>query len=63
MSDAAKHLELSHFRTENRFPPRIMSRNMSGAGFFVAVGTLITERPPHRSVRAAFPHTAPTSGV
>src|SRR6267378_3742979 len=29
----------------------------------VAVGTLIAERPPHRSVRAAFPHTAPTSGV
>ena len=29
----------------------------------IAVGTLITERPPHRSVRAGFPHTAPTSGV
>src|SRR6516162_6189839 len=29
----------------------------------VAVGTLIAERPPHRSVLAAFPHTAPTSGV
>jgi hypothetical protein len=29
----------------------------------IAVGTPITERPPHRSVRAAFPHTAPTSGV
>ena len=28
-----------------------------------AVGTLITERPPHRSTRAAFPHVAPTSGV
>src|SRR5262245_26614871 len=28
----------------------------------VAVGTLIAERPPHRSVRAAFPHTAPTLG-
>src|SRR3954470_19038220 len=28
----------------------------------VAVGTLIAERPPHRSVLAAFPHTAPTSG-
>src|SRR6266508_3998926 len=28
----------------------------------VAVGTLITERPPHRTVHAAFPHTAPTSG-
>ena len=37
------------------------------SGFFViasaaiAVGTLIAERPPHRTVRAAFPHTAPTS--
>ena len=28
---------------------------------FVAVGTRVTSRPPHRSVRAAFPHTAPTS--
>jgi hypothetical protein len=31
--------------------------------FCVAVGTRVTPRPPHRSVRAAFPHTAPTSGV
>ncbi len=29
----------------------------------IAVGTHITVRPPHRTVRAAFPHTAPTSGV
>ena len=29
----------------------------------IAVGTLIIERPPHRSVRAEFPHTAPTSGI
>jgi hypothetical protein len=28
-----------------------------------AVGTRVTSRPPHRSVQAAFPHTAPTSGV
>ncbi len=28
----------------------------------IAVGTLIAERPPHRTVRAGFPHTAPTSG-
>src|ERR1700730_3707498 len=28
-----------------------------------AVGTLIAERPPHRSGRAGFPHPAPTSGV
>ena len=27
------------------------------------VGTLISERPPDRSVRAEFPHTAPTLGV
>ncbi len=26
----------------------------------IAVGTLSAERPPHRTVRAAFPHTAPT---
>ena len=29
----------------------------------IAVGTLIAERPPHRSVRAVFPHTAPTLGA
>jgi hypothetical protein len=26
----------------------------------IPVGTLIAERPPDRSVRAEFPHTAPT---
>jgi hypothetical protein len=35
---------------------------MAGGGP-IAVGTPITGRPPHRTVRAAFPHTAPTSGV
>ena len=29
---------------------------------YFAVGTRVASRPPHRSVRAAFPHTAPTSG-
>ena len=29
----------------------------------VAVGTEVTSRPPHRSVLAELPHTAPTSGV
>ena len=28
----------------------------------IAVGTLITERPPHRTERAPFGHSAPTSG-
>jgi hypothetical protein len=27
------------------------------------VGTRVTSRPPPRTVRAAFPHTAPTSGI
>ena len=29
----------------------------------IAVGTPITERPPHRSERAQFGHSAPTLGV
>ncbi len=29
----------------------------------IAVGTLITKRPPHRTERAPFGHSAPTSGV
>src|SRR5262249_25362262 len=29
----------------------------------IAVGTLITERPPHRTERAPFGHSAPTSDV
>src|SRR6476620_3441127 len=32
-------------------------------GRMFAVGTRVTSRPPHRSVRAQFGHTAPTSGV
>ena len=30
-------------------------------GGLVAVGTNLTTRPPHRSVRAGLPHTAPTA--
>ncbi len=29
----------------------------------VAVGTPVTRRPPHRSLRAELPHKAPTSGT
>jgi hypothetical protein len=29
----------------------------------IAVGTLITKRPPHRTERARFGHSAPTLGV
>ena len=30
---------------------------------WVAVGTAIADRPPHRSVRALLTHTAPTSDI
>ena len=39
---------------------KLASRNNSARA--VAVGTLIAERPPHRSGHEAFPLTAPTSG-
>ena len=32
-------------------------------GSRIAVGTRVTSRPPHRTVRAQFGHTAPTLGV
>jgi hypothetical protein len=32
-----------------------------GQSLTVAVETIIADRPPHRTVRAALPHTAPTS--
>jgi hypothetical protein len=39
-------------------------RERSYAGFLTfAVGTLIAERPPHRSEQAQFGHSAPTLGV
>jgi hypothetical protein len=41
----------------------ISGREQMQQGAIFAVGTRVTSRPPPRSVRAAFPHTAPTSGV
>src|SRR5215469_9313686 len=36
---------------------------VEGTEAVIAVGTLITERPPHRTERAPFGHSAPTSGT
>src|SRR5579875_2086702 len=36
---------------------------MSARVQVIAVGTRITARPPHRSERAEFPHSAPTLGA
>jgi len=40
----------------------IVDFQMAGRAAF-AVGTLISERPPHRTGRAQFGHPAPTLGV
>ena len=42
---------------------RLLNRLGQGKVYLIAVGTPITERPSHRSVRAELPHTAPTLGV
>jgi hypothetical protein len=39
------------------------SRRIGQVPAAVAVGTRVTSRPPQRSVRAQFGHTAPTLGV
>ena len=46
-------------------PPSIANTNLYSVLMDTpfAVGTRVTSRPPPRSVRAAFPHTAPTSGI
>jgi len=40
--------------------PIALDAQGTGLAASIAVGTLIAERPPHRTVRAEFPHTAPT---
>ena len=52
------------------YAPGISAMDVTGSqrapldiGLRIAVGTRNTARPPHRTVRAAFPHTAPTLGV
>jgi hypothetical protein len=35
----------------------------SAGEMWIAVGTHISMRPPHKAGRAAFPHPAPTLGV
>jgi hypothetical protein len=56
------------FSNESATHGRVLARHMvptmgaDGRCIF-AVGTRVTSRPPPRSVRAAFPHTAPTSGI
>ena len=39
-----------------------IEKNWSHTDYLVAVGMPLTRHPPHRSVRAVLPHTAPASG-
>ena len=56
-----------HSMLRRPLPPETLppagSRPHALARTTIAVGTRVTVRPPHRTVRADFPHTAPTSGV
>ena len=59
------------FITESTIDTVTFARKVESLGFdslylpehpiIVAVGTLVAQRPPHRSVRAELLHTAPTS--
>ena len=40
----------------------VMTARMGRASPGIAVGTAVTSRPPHRSVREGLPHTAPPLG-
>src|SRR5256885_1217835 len=51
-----------HSHSERRACVRTTHPSVENRGS-VAVGTTVSHRPPHRSVRAALPHTAPTSDV
>jgi hypothetical protein len=53
----------ARIRLVSRKSPRLFKGIICDDISEIAVGTLITERPPHRSVRAQFGHTAPTLGV
>ena len=70
------HADLSgaHLERTNLFKAVLDGADLAGAFLYeakflncaqlvvtIAVGTPITGRPPHRTVRAAFLHTAPTS--
>src|SRR5437870_2907390 len=59
-ADAMVHSSISELST---MPAIGHSRRFDRITATFAVGTRVTSRPPHRSVRAQFGHTAPTLGV
>ena len=55
--------EASEEEDRRREPQQKVRAHKRLVSWTFAVGTRVTSRPPHRSVRAQFGHTAPTSGV
>jgi hypothetical protein len=43
--------------------PEVTPWEIQGREIQIAVGTHIAMRPPHKAVRAAFPHTVSTLGI
>ena len=66
-SQAHQHADLTHalglLRARRERPRRRRAAKQRDELAPVAVGIRVTSHPPHRSVRAAFPHTVPTSGI
>jgi hypothetical protein len=56
-----RHCRLLRARDERQRRSRAAKQRYERAA--VAVGMRVTSHPPHRSVRAAFPHTVPTLGI
>ena len=63
LQDSAPSPGGRHHEVRSGSRPAKFQKKTSLPKIRIAVGTLITECPPHRSVRADFPHTAPTWGV
>jgi hypothetical protein len=72
-SNSFQHLRVAQFEKVAEIQMAQLAVNDQGRRIFilsvvvalaatVAVGTPVTRRPPHRSLRAELPHKAPTSG-
>src|SRR5208283_4682057 len=62
-NDAASSLAARLLRPRDRPGETFSVHHNDDIVVAIAVGTPITERPPHRSLRARFTHRAPTSDV
>ena len=71
---ASGEFELDHFKPQKFNPDKKLDyknlvyscqrcNSAKSSNKIIAVGTVVADRPPHRSVREALPHTAPPSGL